>query len=330
MEKKSVTIKDVAKKAGVGVGTVSRVLNNGIVKDETKKRVQNAIIKLGYKPNFYAQQLAGGKSRRILVYIPEVKTEFHWRLLDGFDRYLDKKEYFSIVFPLTDFKRLENMRKTPYTMGGVDGKALFTISPEIFSDEFLTEEPLVLIENESKKCNSVTVDNIRGGEIAAELLVENNVSDYIFLYSDVDNKIIKNNHIEERKEGFLNFLKNNEIEIPNKNIIYSNYLLGISYNKIIEIFDKYKKPGFFASTDNFALIVLEVASTINKVPGKDFFIVGFDNQIWTEKIGLTTIEQPIEEMGQTAAKLLIEVIEDETRPIKNIKFSPKLIRRKSA
>jgi len=76
--------------------------------------------------------------------------------------------------------------------------------------------------------------------------------------------------------------------------------------------------------------VLQVASTIGKKPGKDFYIIGYDNQSWTEKIGLTTIEQPIEEFGKTGAKLILEKIENPESPVRQVEFSPVLIDRNTA
>ena len=88
--------------------------------------------------------------------------------------------------------------------------------------------------------------------------------------------------------------------------------------------------GKLKSFDNFALEVLQTASAVKKIPGKDFFLVGYDNQSWTERAGLTTIQQPMEEMGRKAAELIINRIEEPVGYIQPVKFLPFVVRRKTA
>ena len=84
MKRKKPTIHDVAAKAGVGLGTVSRVLNdNPAVRHETRARVLRAMEELGYAPNPHARRIAGGRSYTVSVLLPFVATEFYRRLVEG-------------------------------------------------------------------------------------------------------------------------------------------------------------------------------------------------------------------------------------------------------
>ncbi|HOO31691.1 MAG TPA: LacI family DNA-binding transcriptional regulator [Thermotogota bacterium] len=327
MRSKNITIRDVAREAGVGVGTVSRVLNSGSVKEDTRKKVLETIEKLGYKPNFFARTLAGGKSDRILTIMPEVKSEFHWRILESFDHEIDKENFQSIIYPLISKKRYEALISNPSFIEEVEGVVIMTITPDIINGKLEINAPVVLIEEKSDKCSCVYLNNRKGGRIAANHLLERNVSKYYAIYSSAANPYIKNEHMKERIIGYMETLKDAGKKFEDDQVIYADYSLGPSIDQIKKMLTETKRPGIFAMTDNFALSVLQVASTIGLHPGKDFFIVGYDNQSWTEKAGLTTVEQPIEEFGKTGAKLLMERIKNPDAPIRQIEFPPLLIKR---
>ncbi|MGI8747264.1 MAG: LacI family DNA-binding transcriptional regulator, partial [Deinococcus sp.] len=102
------TIQDVARQAEVGLGTVSRVLNNhASVREVTREAVLRAIADLGYVPNPHARRIAGGRSYTISVLLPVVTTEFYLRLLDGLEQAFQEARYDVAIFPLLDRSRLE-------------------------------------------------------------------------------------------------------------------------------------------------------------------------------------------------------------------------------
>lgn len=109
--KSGISIRDVAKEAGVGVGTVSRVLNDGSVNELTRSKVIQAMKKLNYEPNFHARMLSIKKTNRVLIIVPEFKTEFHWRILKSFDNILDESNYESVLYPLISEKRLTKLKE---------------------------------------------------------------------------------------------------------------------------------------------------------------------------------------------------------------------------
>jgi len=327
MKNKTVTIRDVAREAGVGVGTVSRVLNSGSVKEDTRKKIQETIKKLGYKPNMFARTLAGGKSKRILALIPEVKSEFHWRLLESFDHEIDKEDYQSIIYPLISKNRYEALINNPSFAQDVEGVVIMTITPSVFDDGIRVKVPVVLIEEFRENYSCVYLNNLNGGRIAANHLLERDITKFYAIYSSAANPYIKNEHMKERVTGFKNTLLSRGKSFTDEQIIYSDYSLGPSNEMIKKMLTETRRPGIFAMTDNFALLVMQVASTIGLIPGKDFFLIGYDNQTWTEKAGLTTIEQPIEEFGKIGARLLMEKIKNPDAPLRQVEFPPLLIKR---
>ncbi|AKI97602.1 LacI family DNA-binding transcriptional regulator [Kosmotoga pacifica] len=325
---KRITIKDIAKMSGVGVGTVSRVLNGGSVKPETRKVVMNAIKKLGYTPNVSARRLAGGKTMSILVLTPEIRTEFHWRLLESIDKTLDALDYQTVIYPVISQNRYNRLFNSNlfYEFDGVilctlTYKKMFKKTPDF---------PVLILEDCEDKHDCVFLDNYYGGVLAAETLLERNIRNLYALYYDETSPLLSNENIIKRLEGFKDRLKEEDISFETDQLINADFFYGRPHERIIQILKTVERPGIFATTDNFAMNVLETAATLGKVPGKDFFIVGYDNQTWTERLELTTIKQPIEEMGEMASKLIVERIKNPELPVRHVKFQPSILRRKSA
>lgn len=328
--KKKITIREIAKIAGVGVGTVSRVLNGGAVKPETKKLVMDTIERLGYVPNASARKLAGGKTKSVMMLTPEIKTEFHWRLIKSMDKYLDEMDYQTIIYPLISKNRFEKLFSS-HNIHEVDGVVLCTLTFEkTFGQKKNIDFPIVLLEGLMESYDSVYLDNYLGGVQAAEVLLEDKASEFFVLYYEETNPLLLNDNILQRLKGFQDRLNESGIELPDENVINVDFFLGSPHEKIVQVLTKVDKPGIFATTDNFALNVLETAKTLGKTPGKDFFLIGYDDQFWAEELGLTTISQPIEEMGKTAGELILKRIENPLGPVQHVKFLPAVVRRNTA
>lgn len=328
---KKPTIKDVAALSRVGTGTVSRVLNGGSVKEATRIKVVRAIEKLGYQPNQTARTLAGGKTRRILFLMPEVRTEFHWRVMKSFDDYLDMKNYEMVIYPVFSERRLSRLRRDLALLHDSDGAVVCTMNTEFLLKngiDFGTN--IVFFEAQSEEYDCVYLDNVMGGRMAAELLIECGSSDFFVISFEEENTILATENFEKRTEGFIDILRDKGYDFDPERLVYTSFFFETAHEKIARILSENTKPGIFALADNFALEVLQTAAAMKKIPGKDFFLVGYDNQSWTQRAGLTTIEQPMEEMGKKTAELIIQKIEAPGQYIQPVRFLPKLKRRRTA
>lgn len=329
--RKGATIRDVAKAAGVGVGTVSRVINGVPVSDKTRAAVEKAIEELGYIPNSSARKLAGGKTGWIMMFTPEIRTEFHWRLIKSFDSFLEQKDYQTIIYPLISMKRLEQIQKSKIMTYEADGLVLCTTKlGKILADSKGLKVPLVLVEGQDRNHDSIYLDNFLGGVLAARTLIEDQAITYCAVLAREQSPLLSNENVDLRFHGYKNELEKNGISIKEENIVIGDFFLGPSQEQIMKILTKNNKPGIFAITDNFALAVLEVARTLGMIAGKDYYLIGYDNQTWTERAELTTISQPIEDMGRSAAELMLKRIEDPGCPFQHLKFIPSVIRRSTA
>jgi len=326
-----ITIRDVAKEAGVGIGTVSRALNGGVIKKETREKILKAVKKLGYAPNWYARILAGGKTRRVMLITPEIRTEFHWRVIKSFDEYLDQLDFETVIYPIISENRIAKIRSGSCITEEVDAVVLCTLTlNNVFGSEYEPIKPMVLLETAQENYDSIDLDNTLGGEMAAKILLSHEAKDFFVLHTREKDPFRISQSISARLEGFRSGLKKAGICLSPQNILHSEIFSGPSHDQIVQIFEKYRNPAIFALIDNFALPILDIASSLKKIPGKDFFLVGYDDQTWTEEAGLTTIHQPIEEMGIQAAQLVVQKLQNPGLSAQQIRLAPKPVIRNTA
>lgn len=170
-----VTIYDVAKKAGVGIGTVSRVINNSPrITRETKAKVLRTIRELNYQPHTSAQSLARRKTKTIGCLIPFVTGHFFSELLQGIQQTLMEFEYGLILWCADNRRNKEFFLRRALTERRVDG--ILFVSMEItpnYVDKFLNSKlPIVLVDGFHPGLDSITVENTKGAYIATRHLIE--------------------------------------------------------------------------------------------------------------------------------------------------------------
>jgi LacI family transcriptional regulator len=333
-----ITIQDVAERAGVGVGTVSRVLNNHpSVRPATRARIMGAMDELGYTPNPHARRVAGGRSYTVSVTLPAVSTEFYVRLLDGIERALAAHRYDSALFPILSRERLTRYLSSNTLPYQADGLVLATHNlTELFAERKLPGgQPVVLVDVYSPDHDSAHLNNYLGGELAARHLAA--FPGPIFaleVYQGLD-EVFSSTVFAERLAGFREtllalgrpFAADQALQIS-----FSPDDARLAARQIIARAGKLA-PGeslnIFAGADLLALAVLEEAERAGLCPGENLRLVGFDDHSWAAQRGLTTLHQPIEAMGAAAAELLIDRIEGFSGPARSVRFEPHLLARRS-
>lgn len=308
MKRKSqrVTIKDVAEFAGVGVGTVSRVLNNNPHVDTgTKQKVIEAIKRLGYVPNPHARRLSTGESNLITVITPEMKGDFYQILMSSIDEVLIKNGYSSLLYPLYNQKKFEALKKSSDILLSTDG----IIVDGVNADKLLTEvvnpqTPVICIEQDSEKYDSVIVDNYYGGIIAGDYF--SNFDMEIFVVTHRKAHELESTVFDERLEGFQESLERKGRSIDK--IYYVPLDWESTFEVARRIFSRYKKCAIFTTTDYLAVPIIEVARTMGLKVGVDVRVCGFDDLPIAQILEITTVRQPIYEMGKLAAELLMKRI----------------------
>ncbi len=331
------TIQDVARQAGVGVGTVSRVLNNhAAVKSATREAVLKAIADLDYTPNPHARRIAGGKSYTISVLLPVLTTEFYARLLDGLETAFQEARYDVAIFPLLDRSRLERYLASHTLAYQADGLVMATYNlTEVFHERRLrTQQPTVLVDAFAENVDCSFMDNVVGGRLAGEYAAGLPGPLYaIWVETELD-QLFTTRVFEDRRSGFLGALaaagRGVEAEYT------SSFDTLAARNTAAALLDRVQAaPGglpcaVFASADLLAGALLDEVRVRGLSAGRDVRIIGFDDQPWAAARGLTTLHQPVEGMGYEAAGLLLSRLSGYHGPPRARRFEPRLIIRDTA
>jgi len=301
-----VTIKDVAEYAKVGVGTVSRVLNNSPHVDQhTRQRVLEAIKVLGYFPNPHARRLSTGSSQLITVITPEMKGDFYQILMSAIDEVLFKYGYSSLLYPLYNEKKYEALKRSSDILLSTDGLIVDAVNVDkVLSNIIKPQTSLVCIEQESDDYDSIMVDNYYGGVIAGDYFADFDMD--IFVVTHRKSHELESTVFDERLEGFQESLEKKGRSIDKV------YYVPLDWESTFEvarrIFYRFKRCAIFTTTDYLAVPIIEVARTMGLKVGEDVRVCGFDDLPIAQVLEITTVRQPIAEMGRLAAETLMKRI----------------------
>lgn len=328
-------INDVADYAGVSLATVSRVINGKKVKEETRKKVEEAIKKLNYTPNFMASSLQKTKSNMILILVPEIANPYYSSILKGVEMTARNFNYniilgssYSSEEQLLDYLSLLNRKL-------VDGVILLEkISKEkIMSkikDENLYRKIVQCSEYiEENNLSCITIDHKKAAYEATNHLISIGKKDlYLFrMKKDFTYSIL-------RREGFLEALKDNKIQMKPENEIVLDELSIREATKQMNIILNNKKlnnAGVFAISDVLGIGIIKALNAKKiKIP-QEVAVVGFDNIDFSTvtEPSLTTISQPGYELGAESVKCLLKIIENEKNEPEKIILEHELIVRES-
>ncbi|MCT4707006.1 LacI family DNA-binding transcriptional regulator [Enterobacteriaceae bacterium H16N7] len=326
-----VTSYDVAKHAGVSQSAVSRAYTaGGKVSDATRKKILQAAEELGYRPSFVARSLITRRSNQIGIVVPGLVNPFYAELLDRLTQVCKATGYQVLLFSTfrdddTDPVLEEVLRHRV--------EALFLVSASL-SSRFAQEcarsgLPVVLLnrKNEAQSVSSVTSDNVAGGEKIADFLLAGGHQRMAFMAGRESSSTSR-----DRELGFTERLKALGAGEPLR--IQGNYTLPEAMTATRTLLDSPVPPdALFCANDIMAIGALNVvAGERGMTPGKDISIVGFDNiamAAWP-LFGLTTYEQPVEEMVAVAMEILQDNLAHAQTPVSKRILGGRLLVRTSA
>ncbi|MDY0276824.1 MAG: LacI family DNA-binding transcriptional regulator [Acholeplasma sp.] len=304
------TIRDVAKKANVSVSTVSRVINKkGYVHKETQDTVLRTIEELGFIPNQLARSLTNRSSKIIGVIVPHIGPTFYGELLEGIESQAATSGYKTMFCHTQDDpeRELEYLKFfEQYNIEGLIIASNFSNTNKLFELNI----PIITVDHIlDETIPSITSDNIKGGELGAEVLVKRGRKKIMifrgpsFLLTTM-----------ERTIGALKVFKQAGLYVE----IFDFDIVTPDVRFIEEILiNNPDVDGIFAFSDTLALATMNTLKRLGKNVPKDVSIVGYDNSpfaLWVSP-QLTTINQPVNLMGkQTFIKLakLIRELDLET------------------
>ena len=322
------TIAEVAREAGVGVGTVSRVINgSGAVSEPTRRRVLDAVHRLGYAPNAAARALSTGRTNRVAVVAPFVTSASVVERLRGVARVLSGAERQLILF---DVERPEQRSACFGSLAGggsVDGVLSISLCP---TDEEIARfeaagAALVLLDRAHPALPSVTIDDVAGGRLATEHLLALGHERIAFV-GDADGDAYGFTSSDARLVGYEAALRDAGLE-PDPELVVRGGLGRLEGGRAALRLLALDEPptAVFAASDDQALGVLDAAAEACISVPEALSVVGFDDVEVARWAGLTTVAQPLEESGEEGARLLLAAAEG--APARSRRLELRLVRR---
>lgn len=327
-ENKDVTIYDIAKKLNLATSTISRALqDHHTISKKTIKKVKETAEKMGYVPNTLAAGLRGNKTKTIGVLIPTITQPFLSSLISGIEIAAQKSGYTVIIMQSHDsYEEEVNMAKALYSnriSGVISSLAMETRDTSHF-DQFISNNiPLVFVDRVPKDFNTfrVIIDNYAAGYKATKHLIDQGCTRIAHLTAGSE----FGNLYNERKRGYLEALKDNNIPIDENLTVY---LKAVTYEEGVKASNKLLDlnpipDGVFASGDIIAVSAVQTAKKRGlKVP-EDIAVIGFNNDPISQIIdpNISTITHPAEKMGKASADIILKNLKSAKKDdVKEITF----------
>lgn len=300
------TMKDVAQRAGVGVGTVSRVINHVPgVKESTLIKVNQAIKELNYIPDEYARGLKTKSSRTIALILPSVWYPFFSEFAYYVEKRLGKENYKLLLCNSNDNPTEEAKYIKMLKQNKID--AIIAITYSDIEQYIYSNIPFVSLDRYfDKKVSYVTSDNYEGGKLAARKLLEHGARSlaYVGSHSKYPNGTML------RRAGFRDYLEN--IGIDYKEIFLQEPVNDFT-PYILEMLKVHPKiDGIFCHTDSLLLKLRKILNQYGYRVPEDIQLIGFDGMNLSSDLplGISTIAQPVEQLANGAVDLVLRKIAD--------------------
>lgn len=333
----SVSIKDVAAVAGVSVGTVSNVLNRpDAVRPTTRAKVEAAIAQLGFVPNASARQLAAGRSRTLAYLVLDASNPFFTDVTRGIEE-VAKTEHLSLFMCNSDLdadredQYLEQL--TELRVRGVLITAIDYANPRLAR---LREQgvPVVLVDRAPQGPHdwcTVGVDDVSGGELALNHLIEAGHHSFAFIGGPLEIPQVKDRQIGARRAMETAGLR------PDDLVWIQTDALTIAEGRragerLLGLPRRSRPTGVFCANDLLALGLLQHLVQLGVRVPDDVAIVGYDDIEYAAAaaVPLTTVAQPRQLLGRTAARLLVDEAEQgDEHEHQHVVFQPELVARAS-
>jgi LacI family transcriptional regulator len=319
------TIREVAKLAGVSVATVSRVLNSqGYVGVDTRKKVEQAIKALNYTPNAVARSLFNKQSKSIGFIIPDITNPFFPQLVKAVEETLTEQGYTVLLFNsdenLEKISKIIDLMKAEYVAGAL-------IVSDHVKEEHLSNIsiPVVAIDRTiSGNIPSVTVNNYENAREAVRFLIQQGCSRIAHIRGP---KEVYTS--EERYRGYCDEMAAQGLP---QFVTFGNYELVTSSQATISLLAEHPQiDAFFAGNDIMAVGVIKSLTSLGIPIPEQIKVIGFDGIEWGTTVTpeLTTMMQPIQQLGHKSGELLLDIINGSHQGSQHFSFDACLIERQS-
>lgn len=302
------TIKDVAKYTGFSISTISKYMNGGNVLKENREIIKEAIEVLGYKKNQMAAGLKTNKTMTIGILIPSLENIFFTTIVSIIEDELLKEGYGTIICDFKEDHRLERKKLDFLIDKNVDGIIMVSYAgdKEYIQSLLDKETPVILLDRMIKglECDCVLADNLNASYQAVEALI-NHKHKRIGIICGPESAYTAG----ERRKGYVRVHEDYDLDMDEDLIYNGDYTVEGGYKAIHDFWQMDKRPSAVMVTNYEMTIgaIMAINDLDIKVPD-DMSIIGFDN-IQISKIvrpPLSIVEQPMNDIGMTAASLLMK------------------------
>lgn len=308
MIKIGATIKDVAKYAGVSIATVSKYLNGGNVREENRKRLEEAIRALDFKVNDMARALKTNRTMTVGVLIPSLENVFFTSIVSNIENVLIQNRYSTIVCDYREDPKLEKEKLEFLVDKMVDGIIMVPNNGNVEAIQEVVNKgiPMVLIDQFLKnvQCDVVLADNLNASYDAVEQLIIRGHRRIGIICGPEGLYTTK-----ERLKGYIRVHEDYAVDIDENLILHGNYDVESGYRLLLHFIEMENPPSavFVTNYEMTLGAIMAINERDIKIPDQ-LSIIGFDN-IQLAKIvkpSLSIVVQPIEQIGETAARLLLK------------------------
>lgn len=313
------TIFDVAKQAGVSIGTVSRVLNNrDRVSPETRARVLQAVHDLNYHANALAKGLASQQTQTLGLVIPHLNDAFYFQILRGVEDVATDAGY-RLLIASQPRHASEHQYLNLFQRGHVDAMVLVAIDVKRREAQEVAERgvPIVLVQQDvGQNVQTILADNYGGGRAMTEHLIEHGYRRIAYITGTdytTDSR--------ERLRGIRDVLPQYGLEIPDSYIVHGDYMPQSGYHAMLQLLKLPELPdAIFAANDQMAVDAIMAARESGLRVPEDIAVVGFDDIPMASYVSpaLTTVHQPVYELGWHAARQALDAIHLEESSTKRV------------
>lgn len=325
------TIYDIAEKAGVSIATVSRVFSQSSnVSEKTREKVLKIAESVGYHPQAYAQGLASKKSNTIMAVVPVISNYFFMEILGGIQDKLTKLGYELIIYNVTGtgeyfFQQVEHVIRRR----AAEGYLFISIhlNPNQWDRLQKYPVPITLIDEFYEGFDSVSVDNVQGAYKATKTFIDSGYKKIGMISALASSK-----PIQDRIKGYELAFEDSELDFDPGLVVSGDteYRDGFTekggYEAMKQMIEEHPEvDACFCASDIQAVGALKAMDDLEfSIP-----LIGYDDIEISEYIGLSTIRQPMRDMGAIATQTLLERMNNDKKAISQTLYSPQLILRKS-
>lgn len=304
-------IKEVAEEAGVSIATVSRALRGfNHVHEATRAKIITAAQKLNYPIKLLADEVNSGRTNSVGVVAPYISRWYFAQVLSGAEQALREAGFDLMLYNFSHLKSRERIFEHQFLKSRVDALIVISLPPteEEFDSILNLGIPVSLVGMHHKRCSSVAIDDVAAARTVTQHLV-NQGHKKIGLMSGRPEDPFNFSVTKDRRNGFMQVLRESGLDWTPTHEVYGDFTINNASRAMDELLARPNRPtALFCESDEMAFGAMQAARRHGLRVPEDLSIVGFDGHEMSEYTGLTTIEQPVQLMGEMAAKSLIERI----------------------